>query len=156
MGSYRYYLWIGAWSTHASLRDDTKRRDALASVTIIADGEPLSFEIGSWTHDGVGVSTAIYDKPVATAIDAYYPVTLDQVRLLAEAGYPDGFDLAFANTALPGTPYMVQIGVAVADFWQKIGVNVKMTNYEWGAFRLLYRGEQKKLAGGASMFRTAG
>jgi ABC-type transport system substrate-binding protein len=77
-------------------------------------------------------------------------------QLLAEAGYPNGFEMNFANTALPGTPYMVQIGVAVADFWNKIGVKVKLTNYEWGAFRTLNRGDQKKLAGGASMFRTAG
>ena len=77
-------------------------------------------------------------------------------ELLAEAGYPDGFDMKFANTALPGTPYMTQIGVAVADFWQKIGVNVDIKHYEWGAFRLLYRGEQKSLTGAASMFRTAG
>lgn len=77
-------------------------------------------------------------------------------QLLAEAGYPNGFKLHFANTALPGTPYMTQIGVAVADFWTKIGVQVDLKHYEWGAFRLLYRGDQKKLAGAASMFRTAG
>ena len=77
-------------------------------------------------------------------------------QLLAEAGYPNGFKLHFANTALPGTPYMTQIGVAVADFWTKIGIQVDLKHYEWGAFRLLYRGEQKKLAGAASMFRTAG
>jgi peptide/nickel transport system substrate-binding protein len=77
-------------------------------------------------------------------------------QLLTEACYPDGFDLIFANTALPGTPFMVQIGEVVADFWSKIGVNVKLKHYEWGAFRLMYRGEQKGLAGNASMFRTAG
>ena len=77
-------------------------------------------------------------------------------QLLAEAGYANGFELNFANTALPGTPYMTHIGIAVADFWNKIGVKVKLTNYEWGAFRTLNRGDQKKLAGGASMFRTAG
>lgn len=76
-------------------------------------------------------------------------------QLLTEAGYPNGFDLKFANTALPGTPYMVQIGLAVADFWSKIGVKVKYKHYEWGAFRALRRG-QEKLRGGASMYRTAG
>ncbi len=51
---------------------------------------------------------------------------------------------------------MTQIGIAVADFWTKLGLDVKLKHYEWGAFRLLYRGEQKQLAGTASMFRTAG
>ncbi|MCG8544101.1 MAG: ABC transporter substrate-binding protein [Alphaproteobacteria bacterium] len=76
-------------------------------------------------------------------------------ELLTEAGYPNGFDMKFANTALPGTPYMVQIGLAVADFWNKIGVNIKYKHYEWGAFRALRR-SQKELIGAASMYRTAG
>ncbi|MGQ4810265.1 Heme-binding protein A [Candidatus Entotheonellaceae bacterium PAL068K] len=77
-------------------------------------------------------------------------------QLLAEAGYPNGFELTFANTALPGTPFMFQVGIAVADFWTKIGLKVSLKHYEWGAFRLMYRGDQKGLAGNASMFRTAG
>jgi peptide/nickel transport system substrate-binding protein len=77
-------------------------------------------------------------------------------QLLAEAGYANGFELTFANTALPGTPFMFQIGEAVADFWTKLGLKVNLKHYEWGAFRLMYRGEQKGLAGNASMFRTAG
>ena len=77
-------------------------------------------------------------------------------ELLTEAGYPQGFELNFANTALPGTPYMTQIGETVADFWTKLGIKVNLKHYEWGAFRTLNQGEQKALAGGASMFRTAG
>jgi peptide/nickel transport system substrate-binding protein len=77
-------------------------------------------------------------------------------KLLAEAGYANGFPLTFVNTALPGTPFMTQIGEAVADFWTKIGVQVTLQNVEWGAFQPMERGEQKGLAGNASMFRTAG
>ncbi|MCB1739767.1 MAG: ABC transporter substrate-binding protein [Gammaproteobacteria bacterium] len=76
--------------------------------------------------------------------------------LLAEAGYPDGFEMKFANTALPGTPFMVQIGQVLADFWTKIGIDVKLKHYEWGAFQPIYRGNQDAIAGGGSMFRTAG
>ena len=77
-------------------------------------------------------------------------------KMLAEAGYPNGFDLNFANTALPGTQFMVDIGTAVADMWTKIGVRVKLTNYEWGSFAPLVLGDQAHLAGGASMYRTVG
>ena len=77
-------------------------------------------------------------------------------QLLAEAGYPNGFDLNFANTALPGTQFMVDIGTAIADMWTKIGVRVKLKNYEWGSFAPLIRGDQAHLAGGASMYRTVG
>jgi peptide/nickel transport system substrate-binding protein len=77
-------------------------------------------------------------------------------KLLAEAGHANGFRLTFWNTALPGTPFMVQIGEAVAGFWEKLGVKVDMKGVEWGVFDPMGRGEQKGLVGTASMYRTAG
>ena len=77
-------------------------------------------------------------------------------KLLAEAGHPNGFRLTFWNTALPGTPYMIQIGEAVAGFWEKVGVKVDIKSVEWGVFDPMTRGEQKGLVGAASMYRTAG
>ena len=75
----------------------------------------------------------------------YDPVRAKQ--LLAEAGHGGGFKLTFWNTALPGTPFMIQIGEAVAGFWEKIGIKVDMKTAEWGAFDPMSRGEQKGLAG---------
>jgi len=77
-------------------------------------------------------------------------------KMLAEAGYPNGFELNFANTALPGTQFMVDVGTAVADMWTKIGVRVKLKHYEWGSFAPLIRGDQGHLIGGVSMYRTVG
>jgi len=77
-------------------------------------------------------------------------------KLLTEAGYPNGFALTFWNTALPGTPFMFQIGEAVAGFWEKIGVKVGLKAAEWGTFQPMLRGEQKSLVGTASMYRTVG
>ena len=77
-------------------------------------------------------------------------------KILAEEGFPNGFELKFANTALPGTQFMVDIGTAIADMWTKIGVRVNLKHYEWGAFAPLDRGDQAPLIGGASMYRTAG
>jgi peptide/nickel transport system substrate-binding protein len=76
-------------------------------------------------------------------------------QMLAEAGYPDGFELNFANTALPGTQFMIDIGT-VADMWTKIGVRAKLKDYEWGSFAPLIRGDQAQQAGIASMYRTVG
>ncbi len=77
-------------------------------------------------------------------------------KILAEEGYPNGFELNFANTALPGTQFMVDIGTAIADMWTKVGVRVKLRHYEWGSFAPLLRGDQAPLVGGGSMYRTAG
>src|SRR5207253_1769857 len=74
----------------------------------------------------------------------------------AEAGPRGGLRFASWNTALPGTPFMVPLGEAVAGFWEKVGVKVEMKTVEWGAFDPMGRGEQKGLVGAASMYRTAG
>jgi peptide/nickel transport system substrate-binding protein len=77
-------------------------------------------------------------------------------KILAEEGYPNGFELKFANTALPGTQFMVDIGTAIADMWTKVGVKVSLKHYEWGSFNPMERGDQAGLVGWASMYRTAG
>ena len=77
-------------------------------------------------------------------------------KILAEEGYPNGFELKFANTALPGTQFMIDIGHAIADMWTKAGVKVALKHYEWGSFPPMERGDQAQLTGWASMYRTAG
>lgn len=83
-GTYRYYLWLGIWHTIAP--DDTAgHRDGFESIAVFADGEPLLLEISGWTPDTLGISAPVYTKPVASAVDAYYEVTSDQIRLIAAA-----------------------------------------------------------------------
>ena len=84
MGSNSYYLWLGIWST---MQDDIRssQRDGFDTVIIYADGEPLPLELAGWTLDAIGVSEPVYVKPVASAADAYYRVTVDQIRLIAES-----------------------------------------------------------------------
>jgi hypothetical protein len=51
----------------------------------LADGEPRVLELSGWTAASVGASEPIYLKPVASSSDAYYEVTADYIRLLAES-----------------------------------------------------------------------
>lgn len=83
-GSYQYFLWIGIWNT-MDTADSAARRDSFSSITLFADGEPLPLEIAGWTPDAIGTSRPVYVKPVASAADVYYRVTVDQIRLIAEA-----------------------------------------------------------------------
>lgn len=84
MGRYSYYLWLGIWST----LDDASRseqRDGFESIVLYADGEPLQLEIAGWSADAIGASRPVFIKPVASAADAYYAVTIDQIRMISEA-----------------------------------------------------------------------
>ena len=84
MGDYRYYLWFGIWSTIPEV-DPAEQRDGFESVTLFVNGEPLQLQLAGWTGTSIGASGDVYVKPVASAADAYFEVTLDQVRLIAGA-----------------------------------------------------------------------
>ena len=78
-------------------------------------------------------------------------------KILAEEGYPNGFELKFANTALPGTQFMVDIGTAIADMWTKIGVKrddqaLRVGRISADAARAIRRSSRA----GPRMYRTAG
>lgn len=83
-GQFEYYLWLGVWSTMQTI-DSSEHRDGFESITILVDGEPLSLELFSWTSGAIGAEQPLYVRPVSSATDAYYRVTADQIRMLAEA-----------------------------------------------------------------------
>jgi peptide/nickel transport system substrate-binding protein len=111
---------------------------------------PMPYAVFRYSSD---VSVARWDDWSRTAL-RHDPARARQ--LLAEAGFPNGFRMTFWNTALPGTPFMFQIGEALTGFWEKIGVKVDMRTTEWGVFDPMTRGEQKSMVGTVSMYRTAG
>ena len=83
-GTYQYYLWVAGWSTMQSA-SHLEYLDNLESIVIFADGEPLLLDLAGRTPATIGTSEPVYLKPVASAIDGYYRVTADQIRLIAEA-----------------------------------------------------------------------
>lgn len=83
-GDYRYYLWLGIWNTMADAQYD-QSRDGFETIVIFADGEPLPLEVAGWTVAAIGASEPVYLKPVASAADAYYAVSVEELRLISEA-----------------------------------------------------------------------
>lgn len=80
-GALRHYIWLGISTAD---RDGTDH-DEFESIVIMADDTELQFEIASWTTDVIGASQPIYTKAFSAAVDAYYDVSIDQLRLLTEA-----------------------------------------------------------------------
>ena len=60
-------------------------------------------------------------------------------KLLAEAGYPSGFDLTMNLTAWPGRGYLPDVGEAVATYWERIGIRVKRRPVDRAIFAADFR-----------------
>ena len=45
----------------------------------------MALELAGWTPEAIGASEPVYLPPVASALDAYYQVTADQIRLIANS-----------------------------------------------------------------------
>lgn len=84
MGHRDYFIWLGIWGSSDSA-DRSSQMNDFETVVVYADGEPLSLEVDGWTPESIGLSESAYVKPVASATDGYYRVTIDQIRLMAEA-----------------------------------------------------------------------
>src|SRR3989442_64367 len=96
----------------------------------------------NWFHPGtLGWNPAW--KP-----DAYDPARAK--KLLADAGYPNGFTIPVRLFTMPGTTELPALGEAVAGYWEKIGVRADLIRTEWVVHRpdLVKRGFK-----GATIYR---
>lgn len=83
-GDYRYYMWLASWNATDPVRLG-RRHDRFKSIDIIADGEPVTLKLTGSSTRAIGASEPVYRKPVGWATEAYYDVTLDQLRMIADA-----------------------------------------------------------------------
>jgi ABC-type transport system substrate-binding protein len=60
-------------------------------------------------------------------------------KLLAEAGYKNGFEFTVYLYTLPGLPELVDIGQAVALDWQNVGLKPKLVEIDFPRVREQYR-----------------
>lgn len=83
-GEYRYFLWVGIWNTLQST-ESSLSRDGFETIIITVDSESMALDLAGWTPAAIDASAPVYLRPVASASDAYYPLTIDQIRFIAEA-----------------------------------------------------------------------
>ncbi len=84
MGTLRHFLWLGISEVNNTERVDA-RPEGFESIVFFADEGTFQLDVFSWTHEAIGTSERIYKKVFAGSADAYYEITLDQIRLLANA-----------------------------------------------------------------------
>jgi peptide/nickel transport system substrate-binding protein len=60
-------------------------------------------------------------------------------KLLAEAGYPNGFEVTMNLTAWPGRGFLPDVGEAVATYWEKVGMKVKRRPVDRAIFAADFR-----------------
>jgi hypothetical protein len=84
MGSLDYYLWLGI-SDMSEISSAQDRPEAYESIVLVADNAEMRFDVLGWAATAIGASEPVYNKLFATSLDAYYPITLDQLQLLADA-----------------------------------------------------------------------
>lgn len=112
---------------------------------------------------GAGKPAAVF--PVSELSIGYpkglqpYPFDPAEARkLLAKAGYPNGFKIKLYSVPTGGFTLYQQVSEAVAGYWEAIGVRTEIVPTDIGAFRPLYikRPQSPQLVGQASIFATTG
>jgi peptide/nickel transport system substrate-binding protein len=131
------YPWVGdprdpkSWERALKVRKALNlavNRDQIIKTILAGEGQPLAVPV---FHPGsVGYDPALKPYP-------YDPA--EAKRLLAEAGYPNGFDITIKEFPETGRTEAPIIGQAVAMMWRDIGVNVKEEPTDSPTFRALVK-----------------
>lgn len=81
-------------------------------------------------YAGIGSDSVAFDPSMTL-----YPYDPDKARqLLAEAGYPNGFDTPCYNLITQREPNVKEVGEAIFAYLQTIGIRCQITGLEYGAW----------------------
>lgn len=124
-----YYLW--GFNCERKPLDDVRVRQALS---LIVDRQAVLDAVlfGEGLVAGPIVPT-LGDWALPTEELPLYKPDLERAKaLLAEAGYPEGFDLSI--TASPAYPQFISIALVLQRQLTDAGINVTLDQVEWGTF----------------------
>ncbi len=87
MGSRTYYLWLGISGLDENVAVDSSA-EAFETIKLSLENQSFDLDVTGWTHAAIGLGEPIYKKLYTTSIEAYYPITLEQIQLLASSSNP--------------------------------------------------------------------
>jgi len=147
--SWVYIILGGQWPTKATYDpkvpwaqpDAEKARKVRLALNLAVDKQAIMQRILGGLGTAMNSWLAYPNDPWAT--DALKkPLPYDPAKakqLLAEAGYPNGFDTTMNLTAWPGRGFLPDVGEAVATYWEKVGIRVKRRPLDRAVFAADFR-----------------
>jgi peptide/nickel transport system substrate-binding protein len=147
--SWVYVILGGQWPTQPTydpkvpwaLPDAERARKVRFALNLAVDKQAILQRVLGGLGTVLGSWLTYPTDPWATE-DLLQPYPYDPARakaLLAEAGYPNGFEVTMNLTAWPGRGYLPDVGEAVATYWEKIGIKVKRRPVDRAVFAADFR-----------------
>jgi peptide/nickel transport system substrate-binding protein len=147
--SWVYIILGGQWPTKATYdpkvpwaqADAERARKVRVALNLAVDKQAIMQRVLGGLGTALG-SWLMYpaDPWASDALKKPYPYDPAKAKaLLAEAGYPNGFDVTMNLTAWPGRGFLPDVGEAVATYWEKIGIRVKRRPVDRAVFASDFR-----------------
>jgi peptide/nickel transport system substrate-binding protein len=147
--SWVYIILGGQWPTKPTYDpkvpwaqpDSERARKVRLALNLAVDKQAVMQRILGGLGTVVGSWLTYPADPWNTeALKTPYPYDPAKAKaLLAEAGYPSGFDVTMNLTAWPGRGYLPDVGEAVATYWEKVGLRVKRRPVDRAVFSADFR-----------------
>jgi len=146
------WVWVilgGQWPAQSTydprvpwaLPDAERARKVRLALNLAVDKRAIIQQVLGGLGTPAGTVNFYPTDPWATeALVQPYPYDPARARaLLAEAGYPNGFEVTMNLTAWPGRGFLPDVGEAVATYWEKVGLKVKRRPVDRAVFSADFR-----------------
>src|SRR5438093_3359387 len=147
--SWLYIILGGQWATKPTYDpkvpwaqpDAERARKVRMALNLAVDKQAIVQRVLGGLGTVMGSWLMYPSDPWASdALKKPYPYDPAKAKaLLAEAGYPNGFETTMNLTAWPGRGFLPDVGEAVATYWEKIGVKVKRRPIDRAVFASDFR-----------------